>query len=168
MYQCLSPLTLWVRIPLRRCVLDTTLCNSVSMTCGRPVGFFLGSTNKANCHDIAEILFKMRLNSITKTPFPLIWIILLFGISGNLILLCYHVSFEIQHFICRIICAIPYSSIMLMLLTEYILDVYQKHALMRCFCNTYIFWGTRIWLDIAYHNFNITSKSIVYHKTKTG
>jgi len=27
--QCLSPLTLWVRIPLRRGVLDTTLCDKV-------------------------------------------------------------------------------------------------------------------------------------------
>jgi hypothetical protein len=26
---CLSPLTLWVRIPFRRCVLDTTLCDKV-------------------------------------------------------------------------------------------------------------------------------------------
>jgi hypothetical protein len=27
--QCLSPITLWVRIPLRRGVLDTTLCDKV-------------------------------------------------------------------------------------------------------------------------------------------
>jgi hypothetical protein len=27
--QCLSPLTLWVRIPFRRAVLDTTLCDKV-------------------------------------------------------------------------------------------------------------------------------------------
>jgi hypothetical protein len=35
--QCLSPLTLWVRIPLRRGVLNTTLCDKV--TCNRSVVF---------------------------------------------------------------------------------------------------------------------------------
>jgi hypothetical protein len=50
--QCLSPLTFWVRIPLRRGVLDTTLCDKdcqwIAVT---PVS----STNKTDRHDIAEI-----------------------------------------------------------------------------------------------------------------
>jgi hypothetical protein len=37
--QCLSPLTLWVRIPLRRGVLDTALIDSFSVTCVRSVVF---------------------------------------------------------------------------------------------------------------------------------
>jgi hypothetical protein len=38
--QCLSPLTFWVQIPLRRGVLDTTLCDkSLSVTCGRSIVF---------------------------------------------------------------------------------------------------------------------------------
>jgi hypothetical protein len=32
--QCLSPLTLWVRTPLRRGVLDTTLCDEVCQWLG--------------------------------------------------------------------------------------------------------------------------------------
>jgi hypothetical protein len=35
--QCLSLLKLWVRIQLRRGVLDTILCNILSLTCGRSV-----------------------------------------------------------------------------------------------------------------------------------
>jgi len=37
--QCLSPLTLWVRILLKRGVLDTTLCDKVCLTNGRSVVF---------------------------------------------------------------------------------------------------------------------------------
>jgi hypothetical protein len=38
--QCLSPLTLWVRIPIRRSVLDTTLCDKFVSDL-RQVGDFL-------------------------------------------------------------------------------------------------------------------------------
>ena len=64
--RCLSPLMLWVRLPLRaRC---TTLCDKVCQrleTCwwfspGPPVS----STNKTDCHDITEILLKVALNTI--------------------------------------------------------------------------------------------------------
>ena len=62
--QCLSPLTLRVRIPLRWGVLDTTLCDKVfSVTCGRSVS----STNKTDCYDITEILLKVGLNTTTLT-----------------------------------------------------------------------------------------------------
>jgi hypothetical protein len=62
---CLSPLTLWVRIPFRRGVLDTTLCEKVCqwLVSGRwfspdtPVS----STNKTDPHDITEILLKVTL-----------------------------------------------------------------------------------------------------------
>ena len=70
--QCLSPQTLWVRIPIRRGVLDTTLCDKVcqSLVAGRwfslctPVSF----TNKTDSYDIAEILLKVALSIITITP----------------------------------------------------------------------------------------------------
>ena len=39
--QCLSPLKLWIRIPLRRCVLDTTLCDTSFVSDLRQVGDFL-------------------------------------------------------------------------------------------------------------------------------
>jgi hypothetical protein len=63
--QCLSPLTLWVRIPLRRGVLDTTLCDKVChwFSPGTPVS----SANKTECHDITEILLKVVLNTRTLT-----------------------------------------------------------------------------------------------------
>ena len=65
--QCLSSLTLWVRIPLRRCVLDTTLCDKVYQwhAAGR---WFSPSTPVSSFrHDIAEILLKVALNTINQT-----------------------------------------------------------------------------------------------------
>ena len=70
--QCLSPLTLWVRIPFRRGVLDTTLCDKVCqwLAAGRwfSLGTLVSSTNKTDCHDITEILWKVALNTINPTP----------------------------------------------------------------------------------------------------
>jgi hypothetical protein len=52
-------------------VLETTLCDKVcqwlatgQFSPGTPVS----STNKADCHDITEILLKVALNTITLTP----------------------------------------------------------------------------------------------------
>ena len=69
--QCLSPLTLRVRIPLRRCVLETTICDKVCQwfAAGRcfspdsPVS----STNKTDLNDITEILLKKALSTIKQT-----------------------------------------------------------------------------------------------------
>ena len=65
---CLLPLTLWVRIPLRRSILDTTLCNKVCqwLTAGRwfSPGTPVSSTNKTDRADITEILLKVALNTI--------------------------------------------------------------------------------------------------------
>ena len=67
--QCLSPLLLWVRIPLRRCILDTTSCDKVCqwLAAGRwfSPGIPVSSTNKTDRHDIAEILLKVAVNTIT-------------------------------------------------------------------------------------------------------
>jgi hypothetical protein len=65
---CLPPLTLWVRTPIRRCVLDTTLCDKVYqwLAAGRwfsPVS----SINKTDRHDITEIMLKVALNTIILT-----------------------------------------------------------------------------------------------------
>jgi hypothetical protein len=68
--QCLSALA-WVRIPFRRGVLDTTLCDIVCQWLATGWWFSLGtpvsSINKTDCHDIAEILLKVALNTITLT-----------------------------------------------------------------------------------------------------
>jgi len=70
--RCLSLLTLWVRTPLWRGVLDTTLCDKVCQwlaTCrwfstGTPVS----STKKPDRHNVtAEILLKVALNTILIT-----------------------------------------------------------------------------------------------------
>jgi hypothetical protein len=75
-YQCnqyLSPLKLWVRIPCRLGVLDTTLCDKVYqwLTAGLWLWFSPGtlvsSTNKADCHNITDILLKVVLNTINQT-----------------------------------------------------------------------------------------------------
>jgi hypothetical protein len=70
--QRLSLSTLWVRTPLNRGVLDTTLCDNVChwlaadrlFSPGTPVS----STNKTDRHDINEILLKVTLNTITTNP----------------------------------------------------------------------------------------------------
>ena len=69
--QCLSQLTLRVRIPLRRGVLDTTLCDKVCvwLATGRwfSPGTPVSSTNKTDHPDIAEILLKVVFNTINQT-----------------------------------------------------------------------------------------------------
>ena len=73
--KCISPLTLWVRIPLRRDELDTTLCDKVCQWLATGRWFSLdppvSSTNKTDRHDMTEILLKVALNTITL-PLPLI------------------------------------------------------------------------------------------------
>ena len=52
-----------------QCVLDTTLCDEVCQWLSTGQWFSLGplvsSTNKTDCHNIAEILLKVALNTIT-------------------------------------------------------------------------------------------------------
>ena len=69
--QCLSSLTLWVRIPSLRGVLDTTSCDKVRQwpTTGR---WFSPDTqvspiNKIDRYDITEILLKVVLNTTSIT-----------------------------------------------------------------------------------------------------
>ena len=73
--QCLSPLTLWVWIPLRWGILDTTLCDKVCqwLVTGRwfSPGTPVSSANKTDCHYITEILLKVALDTITLTLTPL-------------------------------------------------------------------------------------------------
>jgi hypothetical protein len=68
--QCLSLLKLWGWIPLMRGVLDTTLCDKVCKRLVSGLWFSLGtpvSSNTTDHHDIAEILLKVVLNSMTLT-----------------------------------------------------------------------------------------------------
>jgi len=67
--RCLSPLVLWVRLPLRaRC---TTLCDKVCQWLATGRWFspcpLVCSTNKTDRHDITEILLKVALNTIKQT-----------------------------------------------------------------------------------------------------
>jgi len=71
--QCLSPLTrLWVGTPCSwRGVLDTTICDKVCqwLAAGRwfSPGTPVSSANKADRHDITEILLKVAWNTINQT-----------------------------------------------------------------------------------------------------
>jgi hypothetical protein len=69
--QCLSPLTLWVRIPLRRGVLDTTLCDKVCQWLMAGWWFSpstpVSSTDKTDHHDITKILLKVVFSTIKQT-----------------------------------------------------------------------------------------------------
>jgi hypothetical protein len=64
-------LTLWVRIPLVRGVLDTPLCDKVCQYLAVGLWFSKGtpifSTKKTDRPDLAEILLKLALNTITIT-----------------------------------------------------------------------------------------------------
>jgi hypothetical protein len=66
--QCLSPLTLWVRIQLKRGGFDTTLCDNVCQWLAAGQWFSPGtpvsSTNNIDRHEITEILLKVVLNAI--------------------------------------------------------------------------------------------------------
>ena len=65
-----SPLKLWVRAPLMRGVLDTTLCDKGCQwfAAGRfSPGTPVSSTNKTDRHDITELLLKVVLNTINQT-----------------------------------------------------------------------------------------------------
>jgi len=77
--QCLSPLTLWVRIPLRRGVLDTALCDKTCqwLTTGRwfSLGTLVSSTNKTDRYDITEILLKVALDTINQTQASIMYTI---------------------------------------------------------------------------------------------
>ena len=67
--QCLSPLTLWVWIPLRQGLLDTTLCVKVCQWVAIGWWFSPGtpasSTNKTDRHNITEILLNVALSTIS-------------------------------------------------------------------------------------------------------
>ena len=68
--QCLSPLKLWVRtLFMARCTWYNIRWSSLSVTCDRSVVFSRYSTNKADHHDITEILLKVALNTISFPPF---------------------------------------------------------------------------------------------------
>jgi hypothetical protein len=63
--QCLSPQTLWVRIPLMRDVLDATLCDKVCQWLA--TGRWFPPLIKLSRHDITEILLNVALNTILLT-----------------------------------------------------------------------------------------------------
>ena len=70
-YNYLCNQCLWVRIPPRRDVLDTTLCDKVCqwLATGQwfSPGTLVSSTNKTDRYDITKILLKVALNTITIT-----------------------------------------------------------------------------------------------------
>jgi hypothetical protein len=88
---CLSPLTLWVWIPLRRGVLDTTLCDKVCQwlaTCRWfPPRIPVSSIHKTDRRDITEILLKLALNTITPNLHPQIHVMMAFFPSTAFIVL---------------------------------------------------------------------------------
>jgi hypothetical protein len=60
--QCLSSLMLWVRIPLRRGVLDTALCYQVCQWLSTGRWLFPGNPDSSNIK--TEIMLKVALNTI--------------------------------------------------------------------------------------------------------
>ena len=70
--QCLSPLILWVRIPLRRGVLDTTLYDKVYQWLAASRWFSPGtpvsSNNKTDRHDIVGIVVENSVKYHNPNP----------------------------------------------------------------------------------------------------
>jgi hypothetical protein len=77
--RCLSLLKLWVRIPLRQHVLNTTLCDYVCQWLAADLWFSPGtlvtSTNKTDCHDIIEIRSNLILFGICCIIFYIVFFI---------------------------------------------------------------------------------------------
>ena len=63
-----------VRIPLRRGVLNTTLCDKVCQYLVTGWWFSLGTPVLKDHHDITEILLKVALNTITLSLIPKWWL----------------------------------------------------------------------------------------------
>ena len=71
--QCLSPLTLRVRISLKRDAFDSTLCDKVCQWLVTDPGTPVSSTNKTDRHDITAILLKVALSTINLNIFWRHW-----------------------------------------------------------------------------------------------
>ena len=85
---------LWVRTPLTRGVLDTTLCDKVCQWLATGQCFSpatpVSSINKTDRHDITEISLKVVLNSINQ---PLTSNSILYGVmSGNILFIIWSVE----------------------------------------------------------------------------
>ena len=89
--QCLLPLKLWVWIPFRWGVLDTTLCNKVCQWLATGRWFSpVSSTNRTYRHDITEILLKVALNTINQPSNKRhIQIFLFYFYSLQMLITCY-------------------------------------------------------------------------------
>jgi hypothetical protein len=74
--QYISPLRLWVWIPSRQGVLETTFCDKVSQGLAAGLWFSRGTldspTNKTDSPNITKLLLKVVLNPITMTLAPYI------------------------------------------------------------------------------------------------
>ena len=70
-HQCLSQLTLWVRTLSWRGVLDITLCVRQWFATGRLLspGTPVSSINKADRHNITEILLKVALSTVNQPTY---------------------------------------------------------------------------------------------------
>ena len=91
----LSSSRVMVRIPLRREVVDITLCDKVChcLAAGRwfSLSTRVSSTNKTDRHDITEILLKVALNTITPSH-VMIPVLVTHDITGNNILCSFGVK----------------------------------------------------------------------------
>ena len=124
--QCLSPLKLWVRIPIRRGELDTSLCDKVChwLATGRWLspGTPVSSTYKTDRHDKTEILLKVAFNTITlhRPQFIVMWCFILYVECFHLYMWCF--VFNLYAFIW----AFPFSLTMVLLSLYAMLFFYMR------------------------------------------
>ena len=94
--QCLSPLMLWVRIPLRRGVLKTTLCDKACQWLTARQWFSTGtlvfSTNKTDSQNISENIVESGVKH-HKPNLYYIWVLVLSVYNHFQQCFSYHVIF---------------------------------------------------------------------------
>ena len=95
--QCLSPITLYVQMPFRRGVLDTTVYDKVCQWLAAGQWFSPGtpvsSTNKTDRHDIDEILLKLALNTKSLTPNPIYIFMIFLCFVSCFVIVCFRLVF---------------------------------------------------------------------------
>jgi hypothetical protein len=93
--QCMSSLKLWVRIQrMTRCDRYNIMWSSLSVGRWFSPGTLVSFTNKADRHDITEILLKVALNTITLTLIPLFVFCFRIRIHSSKLRLHFHCFFQ--------------------------------------------------------------------------
>jgi uncharacterized membrane protein YidH (DUF202 family) len=100
--RCLSPLTLWVRTSLRWVVLDKLFDQVYQWLAACQWFSLVSSTNKTDRHNIAKILLKVALNTITyllNSYLDIFWVVK-YQFSAWFYFMLYFIFFRLKVICC--------------------------------------------------------------------